>query len=108
VLNEAGEVGQEDDAAATALSSGYAETAPQTRATTTGTPAHTAAQELSLDEIFGSSERNRESSRGASASLDAFFTPEGERADDGRSSADLAPDSDDLEAFSAWLEGLKK
>ena len=36
--------------------------------------------------------------------MDAFFTPEGER-------ASAPPDEEgreDLEAFNAWLEGLKK
>lgn len=102
-LSGAGEVSDEDDKAARVLSSGYApvaEPAPPRLGTSRRAPSA-----MSLVDIFGT---NEQQPRGTPlGSLDAFFTPEGERAS-GEAVAEASDDVDDLQAFNAWLEGLKK
>lgn len=98
LLSDAGEVSEQDATAAAALSNGYHSPAEQQR----GSAVRAAESKMSLHDIFGPVEQANRTSAG---SLDAFFTPEGERVsgtpndEEGR---------EDLEAFNAWLEGLKK
>jgi hypothetical protein len=103
-LSGAGEVSEEDDKAAKALASGYepvAEPAPRRPSVAT----RAAPSAMSLDDIFGT---NEQQPRGTPiGSLDAFFTPEGERASE-EAVPEASEDIDDLQAFNAWLEGLKK
>ena len=104
-LSGAGEISEQDDKAAKALASGYepaAEPAPRRPSAAT----RAASSALSLDDIFGT---NEQQPRGTPpiGSLDAFFTPEGERAS-GEVASGASDDIDDLQAFNAWLEGLKK
>lgn len=94
-LAEAGEVEEEDEAAAMALANGFAPEPPHVPAT------RAADGEMSLSDVFRGSGR---SGRATPGSLDAFFTPDGERAGD----APQGENTEDLEAFNAWLEGLKK
>jgi hypothetical protein len=101
MLSDAGEVSERDDAAAAALSNGYH--APPQAEQPRGAATRAAERRMSLHDIFGSDDG---SDRGTTAgSLDAFFTPEGERANSGQGDEE---GREDLEAFNAWLEGLKK
>lgn len=103
-LSGAGEVSEEDDQAAKALASGYTQVVePAPRRPSAATRAAKSA--MSLDDIFGA---NEQQARGTPiGSLDAFFTPEGERVS-GESAPESSGDIDDLQAFNAWLDGLKK
>ena len=101
MLSEAGDVDEQDDTAARALSNGYH--APAQAEPPRGAATRAADRKMSLHDIFGSAEdaeRNK-----TAGSLDAFFTPEGERAN---TPHDEEEGREDLEAFNAWLEGLKK
>jgi hypothetical protein len=99
-LAEAGEVSEADDSAAAALASGYGSEQPAERAP--GKPARAAEGEMKLSDIFGGKERTAKP--GTPGSMDAFFTAEGER--EGAPAEE--EEREDLEAFNAWLEGLKK
>jgi tetratricopeptide (TPR) repeat protein len=103
LLSDVGEVSQQDDAAAAALSNGFHPPAPESTASqeSRGSGVRAAESKLSLQDIFGPVDQNRNSA----GSLDAFFTPEGERVADTQNDEE---GREDLEAFNAWLEGLKK
>jgi tetratricopeptide (TPR) repeat protein len=100
-LAEFGEVRDEDESAARALAQGFAPEPPPAPAPRSATRA--AAQEMSLNDIFGRPERAQQRA-GTPGAMEAFFTPEGERAGE----ANEEEGREDLEAFNAWLEGLKK
>ena len=100
-LSEFGEVREADESAARTLAQGFtAEPAP---APVARSATRAAAQEMSLNDIFGRSERAQQRP-GTPGAMEAFFTPEGERAGE----ANEEEGREDLEAFNAWLEGLKK
>ncbi|HEY6830528.1 MAG TPA: tetratricopeptide repeat protein, partial [Gemmatimonadaceae bacterium] len=74
-----------------------------------GTPAHPAADELSLDHVF----RSATPAKGAAAggfSLDQFFSGNAANPETSETSAEgTSPRSnDDIAQFNAWLNGLKK
>jgi len=104
-----------DAAAAGALASAFAETAPESaRGKPTpleGTPAHRAPDELSLDHVFKATTPPRGSGPANAFSFDQFFADEMTDAS-AESSGDTAPGSaeatDDIAQFNAWLNGLKK
>jgi hypothetical protein len=76
---------------------------------TTGTPAHRATNELSLDHVFKSN--TGRSSSDQSFSFDQFFSQgAAEPASPSvEPTAESRPDStDDIAQFNAWLNGLKK
>jgi hypothetical protein len=100
-LSEAGEVSDEDEAAAAALASGFA--ADGQVAEARGRATRAAERDMSLNDVFGAEPLSGRAHR--AGSLDAFLTPEGENA-----SAPTGEEEgrEDLEAFNAWLEGLKK
>ena len=100
-LSDAGEVSDEDDAAAAALASGFA--ADGRLAEARGRATRAAERDMSLNDVFGDEPPSGRAHR--AESLDAFLTPEGESA-----SAPTGEEEgrEDLEAFNAWLEGLKK
>jgi tetratricopeptide (TPR) repeat protein len=100
-LSEAGEIPDVDQVAATALANAFSPEGAQPVAR--GGATRAAEHEMSLNDVFGA--RQRSESGSAAASMDAFFTPEGERARDASGEGDSP---EDLEAFNAWLEGLKK
>jgi tetratricopeptide (TPR) repeat protein len=101
VLSEAGEVSEPDDAAALALSNGFH--SPVRSPTPLGSATRAADRKMSLHDIFGGSGQAEGSP--TAGSLDAFFTPEGERTNSPQGEEE---GREDLEAFNAWLEGLKK
>jgi hypothetical protein len=101
VLSEAGEVSEPDDAAALALSNGFH--SPVRSPTPLGSATRAADRKMSLHDIFGGSAQAEGST--TAGSLDAFFTPEGERTNSPQGEEE---GREDLEAFNAWLEGLKK
>jgi tetratricopeptide (TPR) repeat protein len=75
-----------------------------------GTPAHPAADELSLDHVFRSETPSKGSAAASAFSLDQFFSsgaasPEPSEA---ASDAALPRSGDDIAQFNAWLNGLKK
>jgi len=75
-----------------------------------GTPAHPAADELSLDHVFRTATPAKGNAAAGAFSLDQFFS--GDAANPERS--ETSPDansprsSDDIAQFNAWLNGLKK
>jgi tetratricopeptide (TPR) repeat protein len=74
-----------------------------------GTPAHPAADELSLDHVFRSTTPAKGSAAGGGFSLDQFFAGEMSNADAPEGSSEGPPRSnDDIAQFNAWLNGLKK
>ena len=74
-----------------------------------GTPAHPAADELSLDHVFRSATPAKGSAAGG-FSLDQFFSGNAANPETSETSAEgTAPRSnDDIAQFNAWLNGLKK
>jgi tetratricopeptide (TPR) repeat protein len=106
---------REDVAAASTLADAFTAGGPSAQAPDApvgGRPAHPAATELSLDNVFRDG-AGLASGRGPSAvSYDQFFS---QPAQTGASSADESSNatppaggSDDIEQFNAWLQGLKK
>lgn len=95
-----------DVSAASTLAQAFADDAPDTPLR--GMPAHRAANELSLDRVFKTNPAPRPSGETEAFSFDQFFAAEmldGGKAGD----ASAAPgDSDDIEQFNNWLNGLKK
>jgi tetratricopeptide (TPR) repeat protein len=97
-----GEASPADEAAAERLAAGFGGGGPATRA---------AGNDLSLDNIFA---EGGAPPRGNGYSFDDFFAEApSEQGGDHGDSPDAAPqrpavDSADLEAFNAWLEGLKR
>jgi tetratricopeptide (TPR) repeat protein len=118
-----GSVSVEDEEAAAALAAAFGPSPGEVpanndraAATTTGRPARTGSQELSLDEIFRESGNRASAPKSGAYSFDQFFSPGSPPPSSGGGSA---PDSDspgsddrppggDLEQFTAWLEGLKR
>ena len=74
-----------------------------------GTPAHPAADELSLDHVFRAATPPKGGAAAGAFSLDQFFGG-AEANPDTPESSDAAPprSSDDIAQFNAWLNGLKK
>lgn len=110
--------GGADDSAAMTLARAFgASSSPERTDPLPGQPARTAKAELSLDQIFRDSPPPRGAPAGSAAafSFDQFFSPPEPAADatreSGAASGGSAPpagESDDIEQFNAWLEGLKK
>lgn len=122
LFGRADSVGAEDSAAMTLARAFSAPSSTDRAAPLPGQPARTAKAELSLDQIFRDSPPPRGTPAGnASAfSFDQFFS-QSEPADDTSRPATGTPggetgsggtggtsESDDIEQFNAWLEGLKK
>jgi hypothetical protein len=81
-------------------------------ASTAGRPARTAGDELSLDDVFRESSARGARKSGA-YSFDEFFSPGSDQAAPRRAAEDAGGGDDgapeeDLEQFTAWLEGLKR
>jgi tetratricopeptide (TPR) repeat protein len=76
---------------------------------TTGTPAHRASNELSLDHVFKANSARPESNR--AFSFDQFFSEEAGEQPSPSPEPATEPHSDsddDIAQFNAWLSGLKK
>jgi hypothetical protein len=75
-----------------------------------GTPAHPAADELSLDHVFRSATPAKGSASAGAFSLDQFLAGElaGGEAPEGTAGGASNRPSDDIAQFNAWLNGLKK
>jgi hypothetical protein len=81
-----------------------------------GTPAHQAADELSLDHVFRTATPAKGSGAGGVFSLDQFFAGEGSDAEISQGSSEGSGGGaggahrtgDDIAQFNAWLNGLKK
>src|SRR5690348_15841529 len=72
-----------------------------------GTPAHPAADELSLDHVF----RSATPAKGSAAdglSLDQFFSGNAANPETAETEGTSPRSNDDIAQFNAWLNGLKK
>jgi hypothetical protein len=118
-----GAVSEEDERAAMVLSAafggGKAEASAQSPAATSspsaGRAAHSGGSELSLGQVFRESAGRGTPRKSGAYSFDQFFAAAGMRATPGSEPA-VDPDveagnsgeGEDLEQFTAWLEGLKR
>jgi hypothetical protein len=99
------------DAFAAAFSGTAPEPTPPESSTLSGTPAHRAADELSLDHVFKANTPSRESGAANGFSFDQFFADEmtDTTADSPGDPAAGSPEAtDDIAQFNTWLNGLKK
>jgi tetratricopeptide (TPR) repeat protein len=99
------------DAFAAAFSATVPEPTPPVSSTLSGTPAHRAADELSLDHVFKAITPTRECGAANGFSFDQFFADEmtDTTADSPGDPGAGAPEAtDDIAQFNAWLNGLKK
>ncbi len=107
---DAGAPSESNVAAASMLAEAFAADEPGA-SPLKGLPAHRAAKELSLDQVFRSNTPAAGTDAGGAFSFDRFFA-EGSVEQTPPPSAEPASSSagsaDDIEQFNAWLSGLKK
>ena len=118
----AGGVSVEDEEAATLLAAAFGPSPGEeagdnagrgSASQNSGRPARAAGEELSLDDVFRESSSRAQRKSGA-YSFDQFFSPNASEAappgsgSEGAAADEEGPPGEDLEQFTAWLEGLKR